>query len=182
MLDGTNTSLLEDSNSSSNSPNTSPQDPIPVSTNNQVMRLKSSVSQHITPVKMSNCAELQRNLQKKTPSLISSFSLSSPSAAVLFGLNSGSFSIPNDLGGGVNSSYHNHNTSASTRLLASRVDLISGNSEVQAISALRCKSEGSTGHNVHQCPSDENSTDLSCMDDVVIAAFVNDFSYEVVQK
>ncbi|CAF0745024.1 unnamed protein product [Brachionus calyciflorus] len=120
--------------------------------------------------------ELNTNQLKKTPPLISSFSLSSPSAAYLFNLNShNSFTIPVDLP--LNSSI-NHNTSATSKLLASKVDLISGNMELQTIKTnLQRKSLENNINN-----KSDNSTDLSCIDDVVLAAFVNDFSYEVVQK
>ncbi|RNA06659.1 POU class transcription factor 1 isoform X4 [Brachionus plicatilis] len=116
---------------------------------------------------------------KKTPPFISSFSMSSPSAAALFGLNThNSFNISTDIpiNGPLNAS--NHNSSATTKLLASKVDLMSGSTELQTIKPTDAKNSACSAN----LSKSDNSTDLSCIDDIVLAAFVNDFSYEIVNK
>ena len=111
---------------------------------------------------------------KKTPSLVSSLSLSSPSAAVLFSLNSNSFSMPNE---NLNTTpIHN----SATKLLASKVDMMNSTSEMPIITASANKRDNES--NMNNMSREENSTDLSCLDEAVIAAFINDFSYEIVQK
>lgn len=155
-----NSSLLEEQSSPSTSNNPQPK------------------HTHVTPVKASTeCMSL--SYAKKTTSsnaaaavIASPLSLSSPSAAVLFGLQScNSFSIPSEVPGNLPLNTSTHNTSAA-RLLASKIEFINGSSELQPIIS-------SNNHNVSR---DETSTDLSCIDDVVVAAFINDFSYEIVQK
>ena len=119
------------------------------------------------------------NQLKITPPFISSFSISSPSAAALFGLQN-SFSHPTDTVTNESLNTPIHNSSITSQLLASKVDFMSGTTEVQTIKSINDeKSIIGLSNNVVKS---ENSTDLSCIDDVVLAAFVNDFSYEIVHK
>lgn len=194
LLNETNTSLLDQSSSSSSSSNPSPQkaQANPETLNEERKQTDDLINQNLTPVKSNSNSPLRlKEKTQKTPSLVSSLSLSSPTAAVFFGLaNNNSFSIPHDMTNlnysVLNTSHQTvHNTSATTKLLASKVDLISGNSDVQTIITKNFKQESLSNiaktNNSNQSRS-ENSTDLSCIDDVVLAAFVNDFSYEIVQK
>ena len=68
---------------------------------------------------------------KNTPSKASSISLSSPSAAILFNMNSNSFSFTHD--NHLNSNAPSLQNSATKLQLASKVDFINGTSEVQSI-------------------------------------------------
>lgn len=135
-----------------------------------------SVIKQATPIKK----QIDQKNLKKTPPFISSFSISSPSAAVLFGQSTqNSFNIPTDIGINVSLNTSNHNSSATTKLLASKVDLMSGRTELQIIKPIN---ENELVCNAKNSSKSDNSTDLSCIDDAVLAAFVNDFSYELVQK
>lgn len=87
---------------------------------------------------------------------VTTYEMSSPSAQVLFALNSNSFTIPNEVSITVNKKQPNDNDE--NNLL--QVPL----------------------NGVNNSKSD-NSTDLSvCVDDSIFHAFYNDFSYEIVQK
>ncbi len=101
----------------------------------------------------------------------SNLSMSSPSAAVLFTLNSNSFTIPNE--NCLNNSLSISNSAS--KLLASKVEYISGTAELQTI----VNDDNKIFHHLNKS---DLSTDLSCIDDSVINAFINDFSYEIVQK
>jgi hypothetical protein len=90
--------------------------------------------------------------------------------------------IPNATSTYANAS--NSNTKSASKLLDSRLDIINGTSEVQTIisdSGKKIKNATSNRNSI----GDQNnlvydySTDL---DDPVLAAFANDFSYEIVQK
>lgn len=111
-----------------------------------------------------------------------SYEMSSPSAQVLFNLNSNqnSFTIPNDVS--MNTSNTNNNNNSMSSKLTTRLELINGTADVQAIvndenhlyppSANLSKSGGSN-----------NSTDLSiCINDSIFNAFSHDFSYDIAQK
>ncbi len=109
------------------------------------------------------------------------YDMSSPSAQVLFTLNSNSFTIPND------ASFSAGNTSPgllkNKNVLASRLELINGTSQLQSImndeNKLKVHTDGGGGY----LSKSENSTDLSlCVDDSIFNAFCNDFSYEIVKK
>lgn len=110
------------------------------------------------------------------------YEMSSPSAQVLFNLNSNqnSFTIPNDVS--INTSNTNNNNTSISSKLTTKLELINGSADVQAIvndenhlyppSANLSKSGGSN-----------NSTDLSiCINDSLFNAFSHDFSYDIVQK
>lgn len=110
------------------------------------------------------------------------YEMSSPSAQVLFNLNSNqnSFTIPNDVS--MNTSNTNNNNNSMSSKLTTKLELISGRADVQSIvndenhlyppSANLSKSGGSN-----------NSTDLSiCINDSIFNAFSHDFSYDIVQK
>ena len=99
---------------------------------------------------------------------------SSPSAAaaVLFTLNSNSFSIPNE---------HSHSiiSNSASKLLATKIELINGNAELQTF----VNDDNLHSKNlVNNISKSDVSTDLSCIDDSLINAFGNDFSYEIVHK
>jgi hypothetical protein len=115
------------------------------------------------------------NIINTTPNKFnaSTLSMSSPSAAVLFTLNSNSFSIPNEL------HYPNtfSNSNSTSKLLASKIEYINGTAELQSI-----VNDDNQNHNINNYTKSEMSTDLSCIDDSVINAFINDFSYEIVHK
>lgn len=116
-----------------------------------------NLSNNITPIRMN----------------VASHDMSSPSAHVLFTLNSNSFTIPNET-----SMNNSHNVSSNTRALASRMELINGNTDLQTIS--------NDGNHLQQpmnnLSKSGDSTDLSCVNESVLHAFCNDFSYEIVQK
>jgi hypothetical protein len=128
---------------------------------------------------------------------------SSPSAAVLFGLNNSNnsfsmFTAPDQINftsplppppPQSNITPNNNNTSK----LASRLEIINGSTDIQTISAdinlnsrhSSIKRTSSIKRNRQQLDNysqSDVSTDLSCIDDAVIAAFANDFSYEFVVK
>ena len=74
------------------------------------------------------------------------------------------------------------------KLLHEKVEFINSNSEL-VLKKTSNEQSGSTSVCLNESGprksfglKEENSTDLSCIDDVVLAAFINDFSYEVVQK
>lgn len=123
--------------------------------------------------------KIENQLKQTTP-FVSSFSISSPPAAALFS-HQNSFSHPTDtvIGGSLNTP--SQNSSLNTKLLASKVDFMSGNTEVQTIKSINEEKSLIALKNDNIIKS-ENSTDLSCIDDVVLSAFVNDFSYEIVHK
>lgn len=99
--------------------------------------------------------------------------MSSPSAHVLFTLNSNSFTIPNET-----SMNNSHNVSMNTRALASRMELINSTTDLQTLA--------NDGNHLQQptinLSKSGDSTDLSCVNESVLHAFCNDFSYEIVQK
>ena len=115
--------------------------------------------------------KIAMDMLKNTPSKASS--LSSPTAAVLFGLNSNSFSMMNENLNTTLPSVHN----SATKLLAAKVDLINSTTELQSIitSGGKVQEEQNSLHNI------SNSTDLSCIEGIT-TAFAYDFSYEIAQK
>ena len=130
---------------------------------NKLKRQKSMLHQ---PVGNQNCL---------TPIRFGASSLaSSPSAAaaVLFTLNSNSFTIPNE---------HSHSmiSNSASKLLATKIELINGNAELQTF----VNDDNPHSKNlVNNISKSDVSTDLSCIDDSLINAFGNDFSYEIVHK
>jgi len=107
------------------------------------------------------------------------YEMSSPSAQVLFTLNSNSFTIPNE------TSFSASNTSPgqlkNKSMLASRLELINGTGQVQSIMDNESRLQVVNGGGY--LSKSDNSTDLSlCVDDSIFNAFCNDFSYEIVHK
>ncbi len=131
----------------------------------------------VTPSRLSI---IQNSNSKKTPSLVSSLSLSSPSAALLFNLNSNN-SFKEE-------SFQMSTSNANFKLLHEKVEFMNSNSEL-VLKKTSNEQNGNLSIGLNESGprksfglKEENSTDLSCIDDVVLAAFINDFSYEVVQK
>ena len=124
----------------------------------------------ITPIKHTSTAitsdQIHASLFKAQTPLTSSFSLSSPSAAILFGLNSNSFTVPNDI-------QQNTKATTTTTTTTSRFE-----QQQQLNDSLPHHNKENRGAN----QSMTNNTSISNIDDVIIDAFINDFSYEICQK
>jgi hypothetical protein len=122
----------------------------------------------VTPVKQIMSAaltadQLHTNLFKAQTPAASSYSLSSPSAAILFGMNSNSFSVPSEIQFNVTSSR------------AARHNAKSQSSEQHAADNKENKPE-------NQSVNFGNNTSVSFIDDAIIDAFMNDISYDFIQK
>ena len=122
-----------------------------------------------TPVKQMSQVTSEHNILKGQTPGASSFSLSSPSAAIFFGLNSNSFSVPGDM--------QQHSASVTPRMSKSEHT----NNDLKSNT-----SATNYGFNKENKQGNLNltntNTSMSNIDDVIIDAFMNDFSYEIVQK
>jgi hypothetical protein len=166
----TNSSVPDNENSALSNPTSSPfvhthsQTAHPAQ-NKCITHLSSNTnaSNVITPVKQVASAltadQIHHNFFKGQTPGASSYSLSSPSAAILFGMNSNSFSVPNEVQYSLNT--------ASSRM---HVTKTYGNHDD--------KENKPSYHNV----SCTNNASISNIDDVIIETFMNDISYELVQK
>lgn len=189
-----NSSLIEETGDDPSSPNANSTQFLPTSNQNptqpppfelSLRNLNQQGAQQplITPIRTSTIVGLKQKESKykkntKTPS---SLSLSSPSAAVLFGLNSNSFSMPSELPPASTMTTAAKASSAS-KLLVSRADFLNASCEQQQ----QHTPNGLLKNNASISRDHETSAaDLSCLErscDVVMDALMSDFSFDNVQK
>ena len=142
-------------------------------------------------MELNHLANNNLNPIRMNPPNTSNYEMSSPSAQVLFNLNSNqnSFTIPNDVSMNT-SAYANTQNNSTSNKLTTRLELINGTADVQSLvvneeNHLQLPQPSSnTNFNLSKSGTgSNNSTDLSiCINDSIFNAFSHDFSYEIVQK
>jgi hypothetical protein len=168
----TNSSVPDNDNSVMSNPTSSPFVHISsIATrptqNKCIAQLSSNANANVTtPVKQIASAltadQIHHAFFKGQTPHASSFSLSSPSAAILFGMNSNSFSVPNEVQYNANAASSRTQTTTVTKTFVDQHD----------------KENKPSNHNL----SFTNNTSISNIDDVIIETFMNDISYELMQK